>query len=115
MSKVKWAFIYNSPGVRPDQTQITVEGDGLTTLLVAVNYDTDALEIANKLIDQGVQFVEFCGSFAKIPNFVEQVMVATKNRVPVGAVTFASSAANQIAAIFATNQSWQESQSQQVK
>ncbi|MDO4594505.1 MAG: DUF6506 family protein [Tissierellia bacterium] len=48
----------------------------------------EAIEISNKLIDDGINFIELCGAFEK--EGAKKVIDGTKNRVPIGFIGYLS-------------------------
>lgn len=83
-----WAFIYLSPGFDPEKN--TLETRSNTCRFKAVGIDVfkkeDVIEIAKKLVDEGVQSIEVCGGFG--PVWVAKISEAIENKVPVGSVMY---------------------------
>ncbi len=98
MSKVKWAFIFHSEGSDSKANRFVVEGDGVSAVLVAVPDNQSALKVSAELAEQGVQFIELCGSFIKTPEIVDQMLDTAK--IPVGIVGFRRDLEQKVAALF---------------
>lgn len=83
-----WAFIYLSPGFDPENN--TLETRSNTCRFKAVGIDVfkkeDVIEIAKKLVAEGVQSIEVCGGFG--PVWVAKISEAIENKVPVGSVMY---------------------------
>lgn len=88
MSLHYWAFIYLSPGFDPEKN--TVETHSSTCRFKAVGIDVfkkeDALDVAQKLVAEGVQSIEVCGGFG--PVWVAKISEAIENKIPVGSVMY---------------------------
>ncbi|VVC77043.1 hypothetical protein AQUSIP_23700 [Aquicella siphonis] len=83
-----WAFIYLSPGfnhekdideMKSDQTRVKIIG-------IDMNHKEHVIEVAKKLVEEGVQCIELCGGFG--PVWISQVMEAINHAVPVGGVFY---------------------------
>ncbi|MDI1437686.1 DUF6506 family protein [Polyangium sorediatum] len=100
MSDIKWAFIFHSEGSDSRENRFVVNGDGVSAHLVAVPDNATAISVAKELVDQGIQFIELCGSFIKTPEIVDQLLDATSNKIAVGIVGFRGSSGDKVADLF---------------
>ena len=99
MALTHWAFFYTAPGAPPEGTVTVVTTPKCKTVLVGVPKAEDALPIAKRLVDEGVQLVELCGGFG--PVGTTRILEATGHRVPVGAVGYGPESVDGVHAIFA--------------
>jgi len=60
-----------------DSFQMTVAG---------INKPKDAIEVAKKMVQDGIQIIELCGAFG--PVWTAKIIEATERKVPVGTVTY---------------------------
>lgn len=94
----RWGFIYvQGPGTDPARDRVLVDGNGLTTTIVAVPDQLAALKVAVELVDDGAQFIELSGSFG--PVWAAKVIEAIGGRVPVGAVTYGTESIRALASL----------------
>lgn len=88
MSLHYWAFIYLSPGFDPETN--TMESSSNSCRFKAIGIDVFkkelAIEVAQKLVAEGVQAIEVCGGFG--PTWVAKITEAIGNKVPVGTVMY---------------------------
>ena len=88
MSLKYLAFIYLSPGFSPDKN--TLETNSSTCRFKAVGIDVfqkeQVIEVAKKLVSEGVQTIEICGGFG--PYWVTKISEAIENKIPVGTVMY---------------------------
>lgn len=75
-----------------------MDGDAVSASLVAVPDNSTAVKVAIELAEQGIQFIELCGSFIKTPGIVDQISTAAK--IPVGIVGFHADSEQKVAALF---------------
>lgn len=93
---VFWAYIFEQPGADPVADRIELETEGQRTALVPVGDVGQAVEVARRLVGEGVQLLELCGGFGAID--VARVVASVEGRVPVGSVAFAFDSLTQAAA-----------------
>ena len=94
----RWAFIYvQGAGADPSRDRVLVDGNGLSTTIVAVPEPAAALDVAVELVDDGVQLIELSGSFG--PIWTARVIEAIEGRVPVGSVTYSAESVSVLTAI----------------
>ena len=70
-------------GDRFEQEQGT---DNFTMKVVGIQSPKEAPDVAQKMVEEGVQIIELCGAFG--PLWTSKVIEATGNKVPVGTVTY---------------------------
>ena len=94
----KWGLIFiQGAGTDPARDRVLVDGNGLTTTIVAVPNPQTALRVATELVDDGAEFIELSGGFS--PYWTAKVIEAVNGRVPVGAVAYSADALVGLASI----------------
>lgn len=91
-----WAYIFEHPDTDPRTDRLTLDRAGQTTLLIPVTGPSEAAELVDELIADGVGLIELCGGFTT--NDVSAVAARAAGRIPVGHVTFAMDSIRQAAA-----------------
>lgn len=92
-----WGFIYTAAGA--DRETSIVDTGACRTVLVGVERPEHALDVAQRLVADGVQLIELCGGFG--PVWAGRVIEAIEQAVPVGVVGYGPEAVDQVHAIFA--------------
>ncbi|HLU70746.1 MAG TPA: DUF6506 family protein [Nonomuraea sp.] len=98
MALTHWAFIYTAPAGPGERTHVVDTGTRRTSL-VAVEKPEEAVEVARRLVEDGVQLIELCGAFG--PVWAAKVIEATGGTVPVGAVAYGAESIDPLTALFA--------------
>lgn len=88
MSLNYWAYIFLSPGF--DENSHTTEMSSTSCRVKLVGIDMNekekVVDIAKKLVADGVQMIELCGGFG--PLWIAKITEAIKGAVPVGSVAY---------------------------
>jgi hypothetical protein len=99
MALHRWGYIYTAPGADPDRDWTVVETGNCTTILVGVESADRLVEVAERLVTDGVQLIELCGGFGPVQT--GRVVEAVGKSVPVGTTGYGPEAVDQVHAIFA--------------
>lgn len=83
---MKAAFIFLAPGVDPSRDRATVTTPKVELTSVAVNNYIEAVEVARKLVEEGVEAIELCGGFGHVGT--ARVAAAVEGKATVGVVRF---------------------------
>ena len=87
MSKLQLAFMYVVPDADPKEHRVTMSDSAMADLVVVPVRDyQQAVEVAQELVNQGVQAIELCAGFGHIG--AAKVAQAVQGKVPVGVVRF---------------------------
>lgn len=83
-----WAYVFISPGFDPGKnvTELASATCRFKTVGIDVSKKEQVVEVAKKLVSEGVQLIELCGGFG--PVWVAKVIEATGGKVPVGSVAY---------------------------
>ena len=96
MSLTYWAFIYLSPGFDPKKN--TFESTSNTCRFKAIGIDVfkkdTVIDIAKKLVKDGVQTIELCGGFG--PSWIHKINEAINYKIPVGGVMYGPESRKQL-------------------
>lgn len=98
MALTHWGFIYLADGCDPNRDVSVIDTGACRTVLVGIGHVEQVVEVAHRLIADGVQLIELCGAFG--PLWTARVLEATGGAVAVGAVNYGSEATEQLHAIF---------------
>lgn len=60
--------------------------DNLAITVVGVEHKEEAIDVARRMVDDGIQLIELCGGFG--PVWSGKIIEAINHAVPVGAVTY---------------------------
>ncbi len=60
--------------------------DSFSMKVVGIRNPKESLEVARKMVADGIQIIELCGAFG--PVWTSRILEATDNAVPIGAVTY---------------------------
>lgn len=88
----KWAFFYFSPNFSPEKnTNVSTNADESCSIILvgfdpSAKEDNSIIDMAIKLKDEGVQFIELCGGFG--PTWVTKINEALNYEIPVGSVMY---------------------------
>jgi 2-keto-3-deoxy-6-phosphogluconate aldolase len=80
------AIIYEEAGADPAVDRIVTEHSDNRTTIVAVPELSVAVKVAIKLVEDGVDLIELCGSFG--PIWHAKVIEAVGSQVPVGSILY---------------------------
>lgn len=83
-----WAYIFVSPGFDAKQHVSEMKSNQCRCKIVGIDiqHKEQVLEVAKKLVDEGVQLIEVCGAFG--PNWIAKISEAIQHKVPVGGVFY---------------------------
>ena len=83
-----WAYIFISPGFDSKEhvTELTSKECRFKTVGIDIKNKEQVVEVAKKLVAEGVQLIELCGGFG--PIWIAKVIEATGGKVPVGGVAY---------------------------
>lgn len=73
-----WGFIFKGDG----SESVTFNNPNLQTRIVGIDTLQDALDVANKWADEGVQLIELCGWFGE--EGTDRLVEAVGDRVAIG-------------------------------
>jgi uncharacterized protein DUF6506 len=99
MALTNWGFIYTADGSREGGEWTTVDTGQCRTTLVGVARPDESVEVARRLVAEGVQLIELCGGFG--PVWAAKIREATGGAVPLGVVGYGPESVSQVHAIFA--------------
>jgi len=88
MSLNYFAYIYMSPGFSPENNTVVSENNHAKFKAVGINMGEQvlAIDVAKKLVSEGVQMIEVCGGFG--PNWIAKISEAIHHAVPIGGVYY---------------------------
>ncbi|MFI0787461.1 DUF6506 family protein [Streptomyces lydicus] len=98
MALTHWGFIYTAAGSAAGGEVYVVDTGRCRTVLVGVGRAEEGVEVARRLVEEGVQLIELCGGFG--PVWAGRVIEAIGGAVPVGTVGYGPEAVDQVHAIF---------------
>lgn len=83
-----WAYVFLSPGFDPNKQHSLLESNQSKVKLIGIELKRkeDVLQVAKKLVEEGVQMIELCGGFG--PIWVTKVLEEIQHAVPVGCVMY---------------------------
>jgi hypothetical protein len=82
----KFAFIVKAPGYSAEKHSTELSSDQFSTRIVGVAHLDEAIMMARKLIDEGVQLIELCGGFSQSDRAA--LLDQTNHKIPVGVVMY---------------------------
>jgi hypothetical protein len=94
-----WGFIYTAAGANPERDWTVVDSGDCRTVLVGVAAPGQGVDVARRLVEDGVQLIELCGGFG--PVHTGRIIEAIDGAVPVGSVGYGPESVDQVHAIFA--------------
>ncbi|WP_375318198.1 DUF6506 family protein [Spiroplasma endosymbiont of Virgichneumon dumeticola] len=88
MALISWAFIYLNPGFNEQNNSFKTKVGPCQFQVIAldVNEKALAIDIAKRLLSEGVQTIELCGGFG--PQWVTKISEAIEYKIPVGGVMY---------------------------
>lgn len=98
MALTHWGFIYTAAGSSAEGTVTTQDTGSCRTVLVGIPSPEHVVDVAKRLVGDGVQLIELCGGFG--PVWAGKVIDAIDGAVPVGTVAYGPEAVDQVHAIF---------------
>ncbi|MGP3987324.1 DUF6506 family protein [Streptomyces sp. 3N207] len=98
MALTHWGFIYTAAGSAAGGDVSVVTTGTCRSVFVGVEKPEEGIEVARRLVDEGVQLIELCGGFG--PVWAGRVIEAIDGAVPVGVVGYGPEAVDQVHAIF---------------
>lgn len=98
MALTHWGFIYTADGSSAGGDVSVMDTGQCRTVLVGVAKPEEAVDVARRLVADGVQLIELCGGFG--PVWTGRVIEAIDGAVPVGSVGYGPEAVDQVHAIF---------------
>ncbi|MEU7256473.1 DUF6506 family protein [Streptomyces rimosus] len=98
MALTHFGFIYTAPGSTAGGDVSVVDTGECRSVLVGVPKPEEGIEVARRLVSEGVQLIELCGGFG--PVWTGRIIEAIGGAVPVGAVGYGPEAVDQVHAIF---------------
>lgn len=98
MALQRWGYIYTAPGADPDRDWTVVETGSCTTILVGIESPDLGVEVAKRLVADGVQLIECCGGLG--PVHTGKIVEAVGASVPVGTTGYGPEAVDQVHDIF---------------
>jgi len=69
-----------------DQFENTIGSEQFKMKVVGIKKPNEAIEIAQAMVDEGIQAIELCGAFG--PVWTAKILEAVDYQVPIGAVTY---------------------------
>ncbi|AFU02945.1 DUF6506 family protein [Nocardia brasiliensis] len=99
MALTHWGFIYTAAGSAAGGQDSVMDTGECRTVLVGVATPEEGIEVARRLVRDGVQLIELCGGFG--PVWAGRIIEAIDGAVPVGTVGYGPEAVDQVHAIFA--------------
>lgn len=85
MSLRKYIYIFRGKGMT-SKDKVEIKNDQFHFIAVGVNHPREAIAIAEKAVNDGVEAIELCGGLGK--NTANQIVSAINNAVPVGYTSY---------------------------
>jgi predicted polyphosphate/ATP-dependent NAD kinase len=98
MALDRFGFIFTGRGLDPAADRAVIERADFRAVMVGVNSPSEAVEVAEKMVSEGIQLIELCGGFG--PVWTAKVIEAVGDRVPVGSVGYGPESIDAMAALF---------------
>ena len=83
-----YGFIVKAPGYHPEEQRAVIENGLFRTEVVGVNTIEQAIQVAEELIDNGIQLIELCGGVGE--EDAKQVIDTLDVETPIGFVDFSA-------------------------
>lgn len=84
MKLTQYGFIFVGDGMKANES--VLDSGTFRTVVVGVSEPAEALPVAVKMVEDGIQLIELCGEFG--PIWTGKVLEAIEQRVPVGSVNY---------------------------
>ncbi|MBO8191348.1 hypothetical protein ITI46_06525 [Streptomyces oryzae] len=98
MALTHFGFIYTAAGSAAGGNFSVVETGKCRCVFVGVEKPEEGVEVAHRLVSEGVELIELCGGFG--PVWAGRVIEAVGGAVPVGSVGYGPEAVDQVHALF---------------
>jgi hypothetical protein len=95
---VNWAFIYTASGSAASGDVTVVDTGQCRTTFIGVGRPEQAIALARKLAQDGVQLIELCGGFG--PIWTSKIIEAIPGTVAVGSVGYGPESVDRVHEIF---------------
>ncbi|WP_440886771.1 DUF6506 family protein [Vibrio sp. WZ-1] len=82
----RYGFIVKAGGYDSRSDSTILDTLGFSTQVVGVGSDEQAILVAKRMIDSGIQVIELCGGFGS--ESAQHIISSLDSNVPVGYVTF---------------------------
>lgn len=88
MSLKKWAYFYLSPGFSPETNTTKSANDACEFIAVGFDFTQKekSLQVAQALLNDGVQMIELCGGFG--PIWIAKISEHLIHKIPIGSVAY---------------------------
>lgn len=101
-----YGFIVKSDNYDFHHDKTTMSTADFTTNTVGVSCDDDAILVAQKMIEDGVQVIELCGAFGA--ESADYIISCLDTNIPIGYVTFSKNENQKLERILAGNSDLQQ-------
>lgn len=83
-----FAYIYLSPGFTPEKNTVISENERCKFKAIGIDlhHKEKAIDIAKKLLNEGVQMIELCGGFG--PIWIAKISEAIDYVIPIGSTAY---------------------------
>ncbi len=98
MALTKFGFIVTGAQLDPQKNRVVMESPAFTMIAVGVERAEQGVDVAKKLVAEGVQLIELCGGFG--PTWTAKVIAAVESKVPVGSVGYGPESIDAMHALF---------------
>ena len=99
MPLTRYAFIVKGPGYAPERHVADFQSELFRTRIVGVSDLASAIDVARRLVDEGIQLIELCGGFRE--SEAREVREGIGNAIPVGVVLYDDAQAAELERRFA--------------
>jgi hypothetical protein len=100
MALLHWGFIYTGRGQDPATNVAEIGTSECRCTAIGIERPEQALDVARRLVAEGVQMIELCGGFG--PVWTARIIDAIDDAVPIGSVAYGPEAVDRVHAIFAS-------------
>ena len=101
MALTKFGFIVTGAKLDPHKHRVVMESAAFTMIAVGVERPEQGVDVATRLVAEGVQLIELCGGFG--PKWTAKVIEAVGSNVPVGSVGYGPESIDAMCALFASS------------
>lgn len=98
MALHKFGFIVTGAQLDPAHHRSVMRSPAFEMISVGVSSPAQGVQVAQQLVEEGVQLIELCGGFG--PQWTARVLEAVGQRVPVGSVGYGPEAIAGMHALF---------------